>query len=499
MKIIMLNPPFIPNYSRQSRSPARAKGGTFYYPYYLAYATGTLEKFGNHKIKLIDAVANSWSDLDTVKFIKKTKPDLVVIDTSTPSIYNDIKISEMIKKSLESVHINIVGTHPSSLTNETFELSDSIDSISRGEYDMTLVELANSLENHKTLKGVKGLSFRNDGKIIHNKPREFLTSKQLDELPFVSKIYMKHFGKKGIKKYFYASLLHPQVTILTARGCPFNCSFCNIPFKSSYRIRSIDNVLEEFEYIQNELPFVKEVMIEDDTFPVSKKRTIKLCKKIQERKINLTWSCNARVDMDYETLRNMKNAGCRLMCVGFENPVQNILDKINKKTTKNLQIKFMENSNKLGLLVNGCFILGLPGDTKETIRKTIEFAKELNPDTAQFYPIMVYPGTEAYEWAKKNKFLLTENFSKWLTKEGWHNTIVSRPGLSNNELVQLCDKARLEFYLRLDYLLKKFRLLMWDWEETKRTFKSGRTFFKYVIKILTGTYASKNFSDNTGL
>jgi radical SAM superfamily enzyme YgiQ (UPF0313 family) len=178
----------------------------------------------------------------------------------------------------------------------------------------------------------------------------------------------------------------------------------------------------------------------------------------------------------------MKESGCRLLCVGFETPEQKVLDEVHKKTTKDLQIKFIKNTKKLGLLVNGCFVLGLPNDTKQTIRRTIEFAKELNPDTVQFYPIMVYPGTEAYDWAKKNNYLITEDYSKWLTPEGLHNTTVSRPNLSNTNLLELCDEARREFYLRSTYIFYKLKQLLTNSSEIQRTSKAFKIFFWYLIK-----------------
>lgn len=479
MKILLLNPPFLPKFSRSSRSPAVTKGGTIYYPYFLAYATGALEKHGFEDTVLVDAVAKNWSHKQTIDFVKSFKPDLVVIDTSTPSIYNDVDIGSRIKENLPNTHINLVGTHPTNLTGETFSLSRRIDSICRSEYDLTLVDLARAIESGKTLKTVDGLSFRNDGKIINNKPRELMTSEELDELPFVSEIYKEHLN---VKDYFYASVMHPEVTILTARGCAYNCSFCNIPFKSSYRARFPENVVDEFEFIQNELPEVKEVMIEDDTFPISKERTMKICDLLLERKIKLKWSCNARVNTDFETLKKMKDAGCRLLCVGFETPVQQILENIHKRTTKEMQLEFMKNTRKVGLLVNGCFILGLPGETKETMRATVEFAKELNSDTAQFYPIMAYPGTEAYELIKKDGYLATEDFSKWLTPEGLHTTTVNRPDISSEELVRLCDEARKDYYFRLSYILPKLKQMMISPGEAKRTLMSAKTFFKYVFK-----------------
>lgn len=474
MKILLLNPPFFKRYSRQSRSPCVTKGGTFYYPYFLAYATGVLEK--EFKVKLIDAVARNWSINATVEFAKSFNPALVVLDTSTPSIYSDVEIASKIKEALPDAHVNLVGTHPTALPGETLNLG-KIDSVCRGEFDYTVRDLAFALRDNKSLVRIDGLSFKENGRVYHNGPRELI--KNLDELPFVSEVYKTHLN---IKDYFYASLLHPQVTILTARGCPYNCSFCNSPFKNSYRARSIKNVVKEFEYIQSELPEVKEVMIEDETFAANKKRTIELCNLMVKQGIKLAWSCNARVNTNYETLKAMRSAGCRLLCVGFESPTQVALDSVNKKTTKQQQLEFMENTRKLGLLVNGCFILGLTGDTKETIAETIEFAKELNPYTAQFYPLMVYPGTEAYEWARNNRYLITEDYSKWLTREGLHSCVLSRPELTNEQLVALCDEARRQFYLRPSYLLSMLRRMLTNPFEAKRVLKSSRTFFKHLFR-----------------
>lgn len=475
MRILMLNPPFLPRFSRQSRSPCVTKGGTFYYPYYLAYATGNLEKNGLD-VRLIDAVANEWDREETLRQVKKINPDLAILDTSTPSIYNDVEVGSEIKDAGVG-HISLVGTHPSRLPKETLKLSEKVDSICRYEYDNTVVELADAIENGKKLDDVRGISYRKGKRIFHNEDMPLI--KNLDELPFVSSVYKKHLD---VKKYFYASLTWPQVTILTARGCPFNCSFCPIPFKNSYRARSPENAAEEFEYIKDELPYVKEVMIEDDTFPVLKDRINEICRLLIKKKNRLKWSCNARVDTGFETLSLMKKAGCRLLCVGFESPKQDVLDKIHKKTTKQLQIDFMQKTRTAGLLVNGCFILGLPGDTMQTIEETIEFAKELNPDTAQFYPLMVYPGTEAYDWAKKSGYLETEDFSKWITEEGMHTTVVSRPDLPSDKLVGMCDDARKSYYLRWKYIKSKTGQVATDPRELARTVKSLRTFSKHILR-----------------
>ncbi len=479
MKVLILNPPFMTQYSRQSRSPCVTKGGTFYYPYYIAYATGALEKAG-FEVRLLDAVAKDFSHEETIRFAKDFNPELVVLDTSTPSIYNDVKVASELKASIPEAHVNLVGTHPTALPEETFALASAIDSICRGEYDYTLVDLAKALSNAASLSEVDGLSYRGDGVLAHNKLREPI--KDLDELPFVSKIYKEHLN---IRDYFYASLTHPQVTILTARGCPYNCSFCNAFFKNSYRARSVENVVAEFDYIQKEMPEVREVMIEDETFPANKKRTIEFCENLKGRGMRLRWSCNVRVNTDYETLKAMQDAGCRLLCVGFESPSQESLDSVKKRTSKELQLEFTKNTKKLGLLVNGCFILGLPSDTQDSIAETIEFAKELNPDTAQFYPLMVYPGTEAYEWAKENEYLSTEDYSTWIDSNGMHTTLVSRPELSNTMLVELCDRARKEFYLRPMYILYKFKQSIMHPREGWRNIKSSRTLLKHLSRSIT--------------
>lgn len=487
--ILALNPPFLPKYSRQSRSPCVTKGGTVYYPYYLASAAGVAEQAG-FDVTLIDGVTRDWSHEDVVAFVEKLQPDLVILDTSTPSIKNDIEVATKIKKALPSCHLNLVGTFPTNMADTCFEMSSAIDSVCRGEYDYTVRSLAQHLRDGKSLHEVNGLSFRNEKTIIHNKEADLVTD--LDTLPWLSKIYMKHFGEEGVKKYFYASITWPEIQILTARGCKFGCSFCNIPAKQSYRMRSIKSVVDEFLWIQENMGFLNEVMLEDDTFPMDKARTIELCDELVRRGVKVIWSCNARVNTDRETMEKMKAAGCRLMCVGFESPTQSSLNAVIKGQTDGMEKDFMENVRDTGLLVNGCFILGLPTDTPESMQATIEFAKELNPNSAQFYPLMVYPGTGAYEWAKTNGFLEGQSWDAWLTDEGLHNTPVNRPELSNEELLHWCNKARLEFYTSPKFIGKMARQAITSPTEAVRIMKGSKVLFKHLFKYATTKEAKVN-------
>jgi len=247
-----------------------------------------------------------------------------------------------------------------------------------------------------------------------------------------------------------------------------------------YRKRGVDNLLAEFEYIKENFPEVKEIFVEDDTFTADPVRVDEFCRKKVEAGNKLLWSCNARADVKLETLQQMKKAGCRLLCVGVESGEQEILNNIKKGTNIEGIRQFMKDTKKAGILVHGCFMLGNKGDTKETIRKTVDFAIELEPDTAQFFPIMVYPGTEAYDWVKKEGFLVSEDFTKWLDEEGNHNCMVSRPDLSNKELVEECNKGRKRFYMRPKYILSKFIQIFTHPQEAPRIFKSTKTFLKHL-------------------
>ncbi len=481
-KILMLNPPFKKDYSRQSRSPCVTKSRTMYYPYYLAYATGALEKAG-YKPELIDAIVMNWTTEKTVEYIKEKKFDLIIMDTSTPSILNDLKTAEAIKKELPDCHISMVNTHPTNMPEWTLRQTKAVDSVCIGEFDNTVVFLADALSKRKSLNDVQGTAFIENNKFIHNGSGKLVEN--LDELPFVSEIYMRHFGEKQIKEYFYASIQWPEIQMLTARGCKFGCSFCNIPMKQSYRARSIPNVIEELKYIQKNMPFLNEIMFEDDTFPMVKERTIDLCNAMIKEGIKLTWSCNARVNTDLETLQKMKEAGGRLTCVGFETPTQQVLNSVIKGQNKVMQVEFKKRADKAGILVNGCFILGLPNDTPETMQATIDFAKFLNSNTSQFYPMMVYPGTKAFQWAKENNFISTEDFSKWLTPEGLHNTVIKRPELSPEEVLKWCNKARMDFYAKNPRYWKKAIIQsIKNPKEGIRIAKAGKVLIKHLAKSI---------------
>jgi len=478
LNVLLLNPPFKGKFSRTSRSPAVTKGGTIYYPFWLAYAAGVLDKNG-FNISFIDAPAENYSLRDILEKAKKFQPHLIVIDTSTPSIYSDVEIAENLKELTPEAFVVLVGTHPSALPEETLMLGKEIDAVAKGEYDYTIRDLAFCLDNGEDIRGVDGLIFRENGKAIYNKPRALIEN--VDELPFVSQVCQKYLNTE---KYFFAAADYPMVMIITGRGCPYKCFFCVYPqtFHSrKYRPRTPANVVDEFQFIVENLPQVREIGIEDDTFTVDQRRVKEICRLIIEKKIKMKWYCNVRVNLSLETMIWMRKAGCRLVTVGFESAHQESLDRMHKGITVEQIRQFVNNTKKAGLLVHGCFMAGNPGETRESLEQTLDFAKKLNCDTMQFYPLIVYPGTEAFEWAKEGNYLISTNYADWADEKAMYRSVLTLPGLSPQKIDAFCERAFREYYLRMRYVLMKLKQMIFHPREIRRTLKSAKIFFKYLF------------------
>lgn len=478
MRILFLNPPFLGRFSRSSRSPAVTRGGTLYYPLWLAYATGVAEKDG-HDALLLDAPANNLSLSDTLTAAADFVPDLIVVDSSTPSIYSDVNTATLLKEKIPSCFLLLVGTHPSALPESTMALSTAIDAVAIGEYDNTVRDLARALDTAKPLAHLKGIVYRDDAAIHRNPPRDKITD--LDSIPFVSKTYKKFLC---VKNYFFAAANYPMVMIITGRGCPFRCFFCVYPqvfHGRAYRPRSPENVAAEFRYIRDQMPDIKEIGIEDDCFTANQKRAAKICELLIEQNNSLPWYCNVRGDVKYDLLRLMKQAGCRLVTVGFESADQKVLNNINKDETVSGYMRFARDCRRADILIHGCIMTGNPGDSRETLHAGYEFAKTINCDSIQFYPLYVYPGTEAYEWAKENGYLKTEDYSQWLTPEGNYNCVIDTPDLSAEEMVDLCQNYLKKYHLRPSYLAYKIAQAFRHPGEGLRSLKSARTFFQGLV------------------
>ena len=487
MKIYVLNPPFLPNFVRFSRWQGTVgRGGAFYYPMWLAYATGVLEEIYKD-VRLVDAPAWKWDRNDVIRDAKKFKPDMAVIDCNFASLSNDMQVAKSLKECIAGIKTVLVGPPTSQFADRMLQ-NDGIDFVARFEYDFTLRDIAEALEEENDFKNIEGISYKNNGKIIHNPNRGFISSEDLDKMPFVSRIYKKHLH---IRDYFLSHALYPEVQIFTSRGCPHRCTFCSWPetlMGRKYRARSAENVADEFEFVVNELPEVKEVFIEDDTFTINKKRVREICNELKRRKLDIAWSCDARADLDYETMKEMKEAGCRLLDVGYESGDDEILRNIKKGVNTEQMREFAKNAKKTRLMTIGDFIFGLPGETKESAEKTIKFAKELKSNVVQFVPAIPIPGTEFYRWTKENGFLLVDDLEKSLDKEGFQTCIVSYPEFNREDIEEYVDKALKRYYLSPSFIpiavntvLRKNGL-----HELRVMIKSAKMFFGYLRRKKEG-------------
>ena len=484
MKICFINPPFkaeFGKFSRESRSPAITKSGALYYPLWLIYAAAYCEKAG-YKVCFLDAPAKQMNEEQSLKYVEQNAIDakLFVFGTSTPSIKSDVAFAAAIKQRCPSAFTLLVGTHPSARPEETLGYSSSVDAVAIGEYDNIVLELANAIKDGTDLEQVRGLCINSaDG---CKRTPLMPAMKELNEIPFASEFIKKYLDPRD---YFFAAATYPSIQIFTGRGCPFRCNFCVYPqtmHGHAFRARTAENVVAEFEYIAKNFPDVKEVVIEDDTFTANKKRVLEFCSLLVERKLNkrLRWLCNARVNLDLETMKAMKKAGCRLIIPGIESGCQQILDNIKKGTKVEQFYSYVANAKKAGLLIHACYMVGNCGETKETMQQTLELALKLNTDTAQFFPLIPYPGTEAYDWAYENGYIELD-YEKYCQPDGTHNTVLSMPHLSAQEMVDFCNMARKKYYLRPRYILHRIYVGLTDFSDFKRSLKAFGKLKQYLF------------------
>jgi len=481
MRIYLLNPPFVENFVRCGRwQGAAARSGGLDYPKWLAYATGMLER--EHSVKLVDAPASKLHTADIVNDVKQFKPDLVIVETNFSSLGNDIGVTQRIKEACGAMTV-MVGP-PAARFPDKILGNKGVDMLALYEYDFTLLDVARALEQGRTLKNIAGILYNENGQIFHNSIRDYSTSEDLDQIPFVSSVYKRHLN---IKDYYLSQTLYPEVQIFTGRGCPFHCTFCSWPenlMGRKYRSRTADNIVDEFEYICQDLPEVREIFIEDDTFTVNKNLVLEVCRKIKERKLDITWSCNARATLDHSTMQEMKSAGCRLLIVGYESGNDEILKTIRKGVDTHQMRAFTGDAKKAGLLVHGDFIIGLPGETHETAQITFDYIKDIKPDILQVAIATPIPGTNFYESVKKDGYLLIDDMCESIDKNGYQRCIISYPNFSNKDIEYWANKILRGYYLNPMYFFVFINGVIHGGGLThiKGVMKSGLEFVKYIIQ-----------------
>ncbi len=452
-----------------SRYQAKREVRSFWYPTWLAQPAALVE--GS---RLLDAPAD---DLSTDEVLRVARDyESVVIHTSAPTLRGDAALAEALKNQQADVQIGLVGAHAAVLPEETLRASEAIDWVGRKEFDFTCRDVAQGLP----LEQVAGLSFRREGKVIHNPERALIAD--FDALPSVMDVYARDLT---IENYAIGYLRHPYVSHYTGRGCPAQCTFCLWPQTvggHNYRTRSVGNVIDELRYAVAAFPQVKEFFFDDDTLTDNLPRVEELAREIG--KLGITWSCNAKANVPRETLKVMKDNGLRLLLVGYESGNQRILDNIKKGIRVEEAREFTRNCHRLGITVHGTFILGLPGETRETIRETIEFAKALDVFSLQVSLAAPYPGTELYRQAKENGWLRAEagqeGNATLVDGHGQQLAALEYDNLSREEIFAAVERFYKAYYFRPRPIARIVGTMLSDWQVARRRLREGTEFFRFL-------------------
>ena len=438
MKITLINPP-------QSSKFAQLPVG-------LAIIAAVLEREG-YQISIVDANALRIDPENLTPYI--VDADVVGLTAMTPTINTATNIARRLKRANPNLTVILGGGHATLLPEETLSNAPEVDVIVRGEGEKTVIELIHALERKQPLADILGITYRRDNEIVSNPER--LTNVELDSLPFPA---YHLFPWQKYKPHPPHGQALPFTAIITSRGCPYHCAYCSKPiFGSDFRAQSPERTLEEIAYYQESFG-IKEIAFYDDVFTLNKKRAYAIADGIIKKGLKIHWTCETRVNLvDKDLLHHMKQAGCYAIAYGIESASQEILDVIHKNITLKQVEKAVQITREVGLQTIGYFMIGSPEETPETIKKTIQFAKKLKLDFAQFAITTPFPGTELYNLYLKGKKNIVpwENFIYEETGGKIATPVFENDQLSSADLRHWARRAYTEFYLRPSYLWQRIR------------------------------------------
>ncbi|WP_199902630.1 hopanoid biosynthesis associated radical SAM protein HpnJ [Azospirillum sp. B4] len=448
-----------------SRYQARREIKSFWYPTWLAQPAALIENS-----KLIDAPPHKTKLSEVTAQIKDF--DMVVLHTSTPSFKSDVATIEALKAVNPNLKAGLIGAKVAVEADKSLAQAPIVDFVARNEFDFTIKDVADG----KKWSDIKGLSFRNsEGVIVHNEDREILEN--MDSLPWVTPVYKRDLE---IEKYFIGYLKAPYLSIYTGRGCKSRCTFCLWPQTVGghrYRTRSVGHVVEEMAWAQKNFPQVKEFFFDDDTFTDNLPRAEAIAKELG--KLGITWSCNAKANVPRETLKVLRDNGLRLLLVGYESGNQQILHNIKKGMRVEVAEKFTKDCHELGIQIHGTFILGLPGETQETIQETIKWAAKINPHTIQVSLAAPYPGTALYQQAIENGWLDDAN-AELVDEHGVQIAPLHYDHLSHSEIFSSVETFYKKFYFRSGKIASIVGEMVRDKDMMKRRLREGVEFWQFL-------------------
>jgi hopanoid biosynthesis associated radical SAM protein HpnJ len=467
LKTLFLNPPSFEGFDggAGSRYQAKREIRSFWYPTWLAQPAALVP--GS---RLVDAPARGLSLDDILPMAGDY--ELAVLHTSTPSFGYDVQVAEALKDANPKILLGFVGAHVAVNPDASLAASKAIDFVARAEFDFTIKEIAEG----RPFEEIDGISYRRNGEIVHNRERAILHD--MDQLPFVVDVYKRDLV---IDDYFIGYMRHPYVSIYTGRGCKSRCTFCLWPQTiggHKYRTRSPEHVIEEMRRAKEYFPQVQEFFFDDDTFTDDLKRSEVIARGMGE--IGVPWSCNAKANVPYETLKVLKDNGLRLFVVGYETGNRDILINIKKGVRLDHARQFTENCHKLGITIHGTFVIGLPGESQETIQETIKFAQEMNPHTIQVSLAATYPGTFLHRQAAENGWL-REDSGGLVGHSGVQVSALSYPHLSHEEIFGAVSEFYRRFYFRPRKLWEMTSEMFSSADMFKRRCREGAEFFRFLL------------------
>ena len=467
MKTLFLQAPSFEGFDggAGARYQNRREIKSFWYPTWLAQPAALVD--GS---KLIDAPPHRLGLADVLPEVRDR--DLVVLHTSTPSFASDVKTVRALKAANPNLKIGMIGAKVAVDAAGSLAACQELDFVARNEFDFTIKEVAEG----RDFGSITGLSYRGrDGRVVHNIDRAMLHN--MDELPFVSPVYKRDLE---IENYFIGYLRHPYLSFYTGRGCKSRCTFCLWPQTvggHNYRTRSVGHVIDELKWAMKAFPQVKEVFFDDDTLTDDLPRVEQLAREIG--KLGIVWACNAKGNVPRKTLEVLANNGCRLFVVGYETGNQQILHNIKKGMLVDVAKKFTKDCHELGIKIHGTFILGLPGESKETIQETIRFAKDINPHTIQISLAAPYPGTFLYKQAKENGWFDTNN-ADLVDDNGIQIAPLHYPHLSHGEIFNSVEEFYKAFYFRAPKIASIVNEMVRSPQMMKRRLREGVEFFQFL-------------------
>jgi hopanoid biosynthesis associated radical SAM protein HpnJ len=467
MKTLFLQPPSFDGFDggAGSRYQAKREIRSFWFPTWLAQPAALVE--GS---RLIDAPPAGIQLADILPLAKDY--ELVVMHTSTPSFKSDLAVAQAMKDVNPKLKVGFIGAKVAVDPNGSMAASRALDFVARNEFDFTVKEVAEG----RDWGSIDGLTHRNgSGVIVHNQDRAVL--EDMDALPFVTEVYQRDLR---IENYFIGYLKHPYVSLYTGRGCRSKCTFCLWPQTVGghrYRTRSVENVVAEMRYAKEAFPQVQEFFFDDDTFTDDLPRAEAIAKELG--KLGITWSCNAKANVPRETLKVLADNGLRLLLVGYESGNQQILNNIKKGMRIDIARRFTKDCHDLGVTIHGTFILGLPGESKETIQETIRFATDINPHTIQVSLAAPYPGTFLHKQAVENGWL-DESHAELIDDDGVQMAPLHYPHLSHDEIYHSVETFYRRFYFRAGKIASIVNEMVRSPQMMKRRLREGLEFYQFL-------------------